>query len=66
MKKIMTTVLLSCALIFATNMVMACENCDCGCKKGEKCNCKKYCNCNCGCQKSKFLKLFKKKKCNCK
>ena len=44
-------------MMFLASSVLACENCDCGCQKGEKCNCKKECikecpkDCDCGCHK---------------
>ena len=41
-------------MMFLTSSVFACENCDCGCQNGEKCNCKKECvkDCDCDCHKS--------------
>ena len=77
MKKLFVA-LFSVLMLFLTSAVMACENCDCGCKDGQKCTCKKEClkDCDCGCHKGekctcdnckcichKKFHLFKKCKC---
>ena len=72
MKKILL-VSLGLLMMFLTSSVMACENCDCGCENGEKCNCKKEVVKDCDCDCHKGEKCTKAdcncvchKKCNCK
>lgn len=46
MKKLLAGFFIFGALIFVSNFANACPNCDCGCNKGEECNCYKDANGN--------------------